>query len=129
MRSLPTIQLSSFTSFTYIDSAVTETEIMHDWSQKWIYANITVYSKLTALKLNHFISAFKECLILYKKSPAKQIKLKINIKFTCAVAEYNVLFLSNNEIEKSCRNKEFDSAKELIYNILFFSIIIILMCF
>ena len=64
---LPTIQLSSFTSFTYIMTRKT---------------NVTVYSKSRTLELNHFIDAFGECL---KMLPVKDRidKIILNNNFTC----------------------------------------------
>ena len=82
MRTLPTIQLSSFTSFTYIRTSKTKTA---DVWNRWIFANVTVHSESTTLTLHLFIDAFSECLKLLqvKNIVNNTIKIKLNSTFTC----------------------------------------------
>ena len=70
IRKLPTIQLSSFTSFTYIKTSKNRNVNM--WGKRTVI-NVTVYSESTTFKLNHFIDTFGECIILLKKLPVKRI--------------------------------------------------------
>ncbi|XP_019864464.1 PREDICTED: uncharacterized protein LOC109593808 [Amphimedon queenslandica] len=136
IRKLPKIQLSSFTSFTYFKTS--KSNHYHkgmDMWDNWICANVTVHSESATFKLNYFIDAFSECIILLKKLPVKRISKpitkKLNSSFTCTCGgivkktRFSICRISNFE-DKSCHNTEFHSAKEFIYNILLFSIIITL---
>ena len=123
ITTLPTIQLSSFTSFTYIK--VSKSVNMRG---RWTWVKVTVYSESTTFKLNHdFIDAFSECIVLLKKLPVKHrnntnetVNIKLNEIFMCTSN------IAKQDKDKTCCNTEFHSAKDLIYNILFLSIIIIL---
>ena len=119
ITTLPTIQLSSFTSFTYIK--VSNSVNMRG---RWTWVNVTVYSEST-FKLNHFIDAFRECI---KKLPVKDttnetITKQLDSNFICTST---IAKRVQQDEDITCPNTELLSAKDLICNILFFSIIIIL---
>ena len=121
---LPTIRLSSFTSFTYIKSR--KTRSMDMWG-KHIQVNVTVYSETTFRLNQDFIDAFDKCIMLFNQLPVKDrtnkvLNFALNRNFMCTCAST----LAEQDKEGTSPNKEFISAKEFIYRIFFFSIIIIL---
>uniref|UniRef100_A0A1X7VQK1 NACHT domain-containing protein n=1 Tax=Amphimedon queenslandica TaxID=400682 RepID=A0A1X7VQK1_AMPQE len=124
-RKLPTIRLSSFTSFTYIknrnsDYYFKSVDMLSTWNS-WTRVNVTVYSKSTTFKLNHFIDAFSECIILLKKLPVeridKTITKKLKNNFTCMFADAEQgggFIIGLPQCDHKCHNTEYDSAINFI---------------